>query len=202
MKPMPLFFLVCVAVLAQPTGPAKTQGACSPAITGHGNTININVKSCGLNTDQIEDFRGLFRQILEKQVDPKTLLGLLDDMNKRIQHIDATMPHTRDFDLETFRQKLAPFVGPPIGVTIDADTLSPFVLKLKQALPKAGLNLINNGTYRDPLTIQFDTTSGNDSQRAAEFLRDVLQSFQIRSTTEGVRLGGPNQIRIRISSEF
>ena len=205
MKFMLALFVLSLSGLGQSTGPAGTKGSCSPAITGHGNTININVKSCGLNNDQVEEFRGLFRQILEKQIEPKTLLGLLDDMNKRIQHIDATMPHTRDFDLENFRQRLSRYVGPATRTTIDADTLSPFVMKLSQAL-NAGPNLIDNGSYKNPLTIQFDnsspSSSGNGSEGAAEFLRDVLLYFQIQSTVEGAPLGGPNRIRIRISSQF
>ncbi len=204
---LPLFLLGLAAFgQSHTTGAATTRGPCSPAVSGSGNTININVKNCGMTKEQTEEFRGLFRQILERQVDPKMLLGLLDDMNKRLQHIDDTMPHTRDFDLETFRQKLIPYDGLPIGVTIDADTLSPFAMKLKQAFPNAGINLINNGSYRNPMTIQFDDskpiTQRNDSQRAAEFLRDVLLSFQIQSTVEPASLGSPNLIRIRIASQF
>lgn len=71
------------------TGAATTKGTCSPAITGSHNTINIDVKDCGLSKERTDEFRSLFAQILEKQVAPKVLMLILDDINSGLIRIEG-----------------------------------------------------------------------------------------------------------------
>jgi len=79
MKHLASILLICLVAVAQPTPPAvQTKGACSPVITGSGNTITI--KTCGMTREQVQEWRTSFRQILEKQVDPKVLVALLDEI--------------------------------------------------------------------------------------------------------------------------
>jgi hypothetical protein len=85
----PLYFLLAITVPGQQpqsTGAATTKGSCSPAVTGSGNTIKI--KTCGMSKEQTAEFRGMFRQVLEKQVDPKVLLAVLDDIKSGLIRVE------------------------------------------------------------------------------------------------------------------
>lgn len=62
----------------QPAGSASSTGECSPAVTGSGNTINI--QTCGMTAAQVEEWRNSFREILAKQIDPKVLDAVLDEI--------------------------------------------------------------------------------------------------------------------------
>jgi hypothetical protein len=86
-----IYFLPVVTILAQQsqsTGAATTKGSCSPAVTGSGDTIKINVKDCGMSREQTQEWRASFKQILEKQIDPKVLTALLDDIKSGIIRIE------------------------------------------------------------------------------------------------------------------
>ena len=73
-----LLVFASIAGRGQTTGKAETSGPCSPAVTGSGNTINI--QTCGMTKEQVEEWRKSFKQILQKQIDPKVLVALLDDI--------------------------------------------------------------------------------------------------------------------------
>ncbi len=80
MKLLASFVLFSIFLIGQPKSPesVSTKGNCSPIIKGNGNTINI--KTCGMNNEQVAEWRTSFKQILEKQIDPKVLIALLDDI--------------------------------------------------------------------------------------------------------------------------
>ncbi len=76
MKYIALLMLFSVRAFCQSTGAANTKGNCSPAITGHGNTINI--KTCGI--EQGDEFRKLLKSIASsQQLDTATILKRLDE---------------------------------------------------------------------------------------------------------------------------
>jgi phage terminase large subunit-like protein len=87
-------YFALLSLLAMPcfgqlsTGKAETKGACSPAITGSHNTIKIDVKNCGMSKEQTNELRSLFEQILKKQVDPKVLMAVLDDIKSGLIRIE------------------------------------------------------------------------------------------------------------------
>ena len=75
----PLLLFLCWFASAEPEAQStQTKGACSPIVTGNGNTITI--KTCGMTKDEVEEWRSSFRKILEQQVDAKVLVALLDDI--------------------------------------------------------------------------------------------------------------------------
>jgi hypothetical protein len=83
-----LVLLIALPCPAQTTttGKAETKGVCSPAITGSGNTINI--KTCGMNMQQIAEFRELLRGILSSQQSDTAMIvrkldGCLQAMSDR-----------------------------------------------------------------------------------------------------------------------
>jgi len=83
-----LCLLIYLPMCAQdrPSGPATATGACNVVISGSGNAINI--KTCGLTNEQNAEWRMAFKQILEKQVDPKVLVRLLNDIKSGISRIE------------------------------------------------------------------------------------------------------------------
>ena len=79
MKHLAPLLLLCGVAAAQFKPPTiETKGACSPVVTGNDNTITI--KTCGMTKDQVAEWRTSFQQILAKQIDPKVLVALLDDI--------------------------------------------------------------------------------------------------------------------------
>jgi len=82
MKTLALFPLLCCLAGAQSGAPAaQTNGGCSPAVTASGATITI--KTCGLSNAQVAEWRAAIQQFLAKQIDPKVLVALLDDIKSR-----------------------------------------------------------------------------------------------------------------------
>lgn len=116
---------------SQSTGPARTTGPCSPAITGSGNTINI--KACGIQ--QAEEFKKLLTDIAtHQQEDTSTILKKLDKCLKGVAD-----RHLAESQKSTLLSALAPFSGQKISVIcILGDTegkafASDFVKILRQA---------------------------------------------------------------------
>jgi hypothetical protein len=154
MKLLALLLFPAADLLCQP-GPASTKGNCSPAITGHGNTINIDVKSCGMSDGEVAEWRSSLKQILAKQIDPKVLLALLDDIkngqiriengvlrieNKVAEIQDKQAPRDIDRGQQTKLKEL--LFGHPHKVTVvgraDDHEAMDFADKLAKALNFAG----------------------------------------------------------------
>lgn len=74
----PLWLMSSLAFAQASLPSVQTKAACSPVVTGNGNTITI--ETCGMTNAQIQEWRASLRQILDKQVDPKVLVALLDDI--------------------------------------------------------------------------------------------------------------------------
>jgi hypothetical protein len=73
------------------TGEAKTQTACSPAITGTVTTMTINCT--GMSKERAEDMVRLMNRILSKQIDPKEVYKQLDQIQASLSGIgDAVNP--------------------------------------------------------------------------------------------------------------
>ena len=87
MKFLRLLLLCSLSACGQSTGPAATKGPCSPAVSSSGNTINI--KTCGLTVQQAAEWRSSFKKILEKQIDPKVLVALLDDIKSGLIRLEG-----------------------------------------------------------------------------------------------------------------
>jgi hypothetical protein len=68
----------CLAFAQAKPSSVQTKGACSPVVTGNGNTITI--RTCGLTKGEVQEWRASFKQILEKQIDPKVLVALLEEI--------------------------------------------------------------------------------------------------------------------------
>jgi hypothetical protein len=217
-NPLPL--LILSAALSLPTStaigqnpPTVTQEAkgspCSNIVALVG---DVKLDCSSLTPAQqkiIESIPAVLHKILANHLDPDAVMGKLDELARQLDHIDRTMPRQRDFDPAKFQDRLREYRGIPINgvsISIDTDRLTPFVMKLAKALNVTGPNLIDNGTYTNPLTIQFSDSSSPGSadgaREAAKFLQEVLSSFGISSTVEPSVLGAPNWIRIRVSSQL
>jgi hypothetical protein len=182
--------LLSLPAIAQQSN--STSGQCSPIAPNNSGSVTINCS--GLSREQGADLLRIVNRILANQIDLKVFSGKLDEILLTLRKL----PTSRDFDVQQFEQRLRDYQGPPVAATIDADTLSPFVMKVARVFHVEGPNLLNNGTYRDSLTVQF----GDGSERAAEVVQAAFASFGITATIESLPALGANRIRIRIASQM
>jgi hypothetical protein len=71
----------CQAQTSQ-TGEAKTIGPCSPAVTGNNNQFRINCQ--GITKEQGTKMLNILNTILTNQLDPKAVMGKLDEILKAV----------------------------------------------------------------------------------------------------------------------
>jgi len=90
MKIIGPLLLLCWLALAQPKPPSvQTKGACSPVVTGNGNTVTI--KTCG--QQESDELRKLLKTIISnQQLDATTILKKLDGCLQQIADRRLTDP--------------------------------------------------------------------------------------------------------------
>ena len=108
--------LAALANAQQPTGPAATRGACSPATTGNNNSFTI---SCGIGKEQGEKLIAILNKILSNQIDPSAVMSKLDDIQKGVEDIKQNTARRRLSAQEKQRltEALSPMAGHTINIT-------------------------------------------------------------------------------------
>lgn len=164
----------CITIYAQTatTGAATAAGNCNIAVSGSGNTIRI--QTCGMTKAQVEEWRSSFRQMLNKQIDPKVLVALLDDIkngeiriengvlrieNKVAEIQEAERPRALTADQQKqLASRMKEFSGERISYDPrrDNDEVTGLVDSIRAALAPIGIqlqdagNMITNGTPFPP----------------------------------------------------
>lgn len=87
-KTLTLLLMPIAIVAQQATGPANTQGNCSPANTGNSNTFTIN---CGIGREQGEQMLKILNRILDNRLDPAAVMGKLDEILSGVTKIEKSV---------------------------------------------------------------------------------------------------------------
>jgi len=83
-----LRFICALLLFASPcrgqntTGKAETTGACSPAISGNENQVNISCQ--GISKDQAAKMTSILNKILANQISPDAVMAKLDEILKAV----------------------------------------------------------------------------------------------------------------------
>jgi hypothetical protein len=110
----PPYLLFCVSIYAQPpsTGAATANGNCNIAISGTGNTINV--QTCG--PQQGDDIRKLLKAIASnEQLDTATIIKKLDECLRTMadRHLTPEQQSRIASELTPFAGQAINVIGPP-----------------------------------------------------------------------------------------
>jgi hypothetical protein len=103
-----LCFLCVLHLLASPcnsqnaTSKAETTGACSPAISGNNNQVNISCQ--GISKDQAAKMTSILNKILANQIDPDAVMAKLDEILKAVNPNKAVAT----YDFNGFKRVISP----------------------------------------------------------------------------------------------
>lgn len=216
LKTIALVSLATILSAQQSSGPATTKGACSPAITGSHNSIKIDVRDCGMTREQIEEFRGLLKQILGEQIDPKVLLALLGDIKSgqiRIEngvlHIERDITQIRNEqgwpdltkeDVAVITEAARPFAGQRARIWVSnavpdsnrlAASLSRVLTSANWYAPYQQMIAMTEGSGDLPLGIELQSNGEFGSAQAlTRALQSVFGVSSVRWKNDPTRVAG------------